>query len=204
MVFAKIVKKERSDLCHVHRSDKMKKENSSHLLERLEVQAESEIKLAIGVFQNLSADVMLQPSSKVGWSIAQCLEHLNSYGRFYLPHIKSALEKHKHSKPKVFFTSGWLGNYFTNMMSPNSGKHYKAFKNHIPTTTLDPASVVAEFIAQQELLLTYLEEAKKINIGEVKIPVSIAPWVKLKLGDVFQFLMAHNERHIAQAKRNLP
>jgi hypothetical protein len=91
------------------------------------------------------------------------------------------------------------------MMEPGTGKRkMKAFKNHIPSPHLDAYAVAATFIQQQETLLQYLKQAGKADLNRIRIPVSIAKFIKLNLGDVFQFLIAHNERHIRQAKRNLP
>jgi hypothetical protein len=63
--------------------------------------------------------------------------------------------------------------------------------------------VIAEFIEQQELLLTLVRSAAVKDIGKIRIPISIAQWIRLKLGDVFGFVAAHNERHIQQAMRNM-
>jgi hypothetical protein len=62
---------------------------------------------------------------------------------------------------------------------------------------------VSEFLDQQEKLLQYLKQARNYNINKIKIPISIAKFIKLNLGDVFQFIVAHDERHIQQANRNL-
>jgi hypothetical protein len=48
-----------------------------------------------------------------------------------------------------------------------------------------------------------LEQSKKINLNKARVPISIAKFIKLKLGDVFGFLIAHNQRHILQAERAL-
>jgi hypothetical protein len=180
----------------------MKTVDSLILLHDLETRVEASLHIAIQTFQNLPSDVLLKPSVTGGWSIAQCLEHLNSYGTFYLPKIQTALEKNKCVYSKKF-KSGWFGAYFIKIMLPNSGKKYKAFKNHVPAYNLDSATVVSTFIHQQELILSYLRIAQRHDLNRIKIPISISPFIKLKLGDVFQFVIAHNERHIEQAKRNL-
>ena len=135
--------------------------------------------------------------------MAQCLDHLNSYGNFYLPHIQRQLLKSPDANMSEF-SSSWFGAYFTKMMDPQTGKKkYKAMKGHIPATDLDAAKVVGEFLRQQELLMGYLRQANKKDLNKIKIPISISKLIKLRLGDVFQFLIAHNERHMQQAKRNL-
>ncbi|QMU29326.1 DinB family protein [Adhaeribacter radiodurans] len=178
--------------------------NKEQLLQFLENRVEGHIQEAIKTFQNEQTEVLLQPAPDGGWSIAQCLEHLNGYGKFYLPQIKNGLEEASNPIHSEIFKGSWVGSYLTRMMEPTTGKKkYKAFKNHIPAPDLDAHAVVAEFIHQQEELLNYLKQARRVDLDTIKLPLSITKLVKLKLGDVFQFLIAHNERHMQQAKRNV-
>jgi uncharacterized damage-inducible protein DinB len=182
----------------------MKPVDKNQLVDILENKVESHLQQAIQVFQNLNPDHLLQPAANGGWSIAQCLEHLNSYGHFYLPRIQTGLARAKGKPAASTFQSTWLGNYFTRSMDPETGrKKYKAFKGHIPLPDLDAAAVVAAFIQQQEALLACLAQSRQADLNTIKIPISISRWIKLRLGDVLQFLIAHNERHLLQAKRNL-
>lgn len=180
----------------------MKPIDKKLLLENLETRVESHLADAVKIFQNLSETALLKPSPAGGWSIAQCLDHLNRYGQYYLPQIKKGLEKKMPGND--IFISTWLGNYFTKMMEPATGtKKVKAFKAYVPPPELNAHAVVAAFIAQQETLLEYLKASHTADLNNIKIPVSIARFIKLKLGDVFRFVIAHNERHIQQAKRNI-
>lgn len=180
----------------------MATQSTAQLVDMLEDLVESHVSDAVKIFQNLSAEELLKPAIDGGWSIAQCLWHLNSYGDYYLPKIKSGLAKNYPVNPD--FKSTWLGSYFTRIMKPGAQmKKYKAFKNHIPPVELEADKVVAEFILQQEQLLSYLKLARNTDMNRIRIPISILSWMKLKLGDVFQFIIAHDERHLQQAKRNL-
>lgn len=178
--------------------------NKNQFLDRLESRVERHLQEAIKSFQNEPNEILLRAAPDGGWSIAQCLEHLNGYGHFYLPEIEKGLSKSVEDHVSDTFTSTWLGTYFTCMMEPSTNtKKYKAFKNHVPPSQLDAPAVVAEFIQQQETLLKYIKQARNVDLDRMKVPISISKWVKLKLGDTFQFLIAHNERHILQAKRHL-
>jgi hypothetical protein len=88
------------------------------------------------------------------------------------------------------------------MMQPGKGK-MKTFKGYSPPPALDAHAVVAEFVQQQETLIGYLRQAHESDLNKIRIPVSIAKFIRLKLGDVFQVLIMHNERHLLQARRNL-
>jgi hypothetical protein len=183
--------------------------NTSTLIDQLQQQTETFLQKATGDWQMISPATMLQPPAEKKWSLAQCLDHLNSYGRYYLPAIEEAIQKAKEKKwaAEVQFVPGWLGNYFTDLMAPDSdGKKMKkmsAPKNHVPVADLDSDRVLGEFIDQQEKMLQLLEEARKISLGKARVSISIAKWIKLKLGDTFRFLIMHTHRHVLQADKAL-
>jgi hypothetical protein len=171
------------------------------LLDSLHAEVDRHLQEATKVFQNLNSAVLLKQPTAGSWSAAQCLEHLNKYGQYYLPAIASALGQHEGLKSDDPFRSTWLGSYFTKMMSPETGKKkIKTFKEYIPQTDLDPHAVVAEFIRQQESLLAYVELARERNLTR-RVPISLTRLITMKLGDVLQFVIAHDSRHLAQARR---
>lgn len=202
MVFTKIRERFRPQLCFTKRR-KMKAVPKTELLERLEARVEGHLQRVTGKLQNLERPVLLQPAPDGGWSMAQCLEHLNSYGRYYLPAIEHGLDRAAYDAPGGKVKGTWLGAYFTRMMEPGGTRKYKAPKDHVPPPQLDCDKVISEFIAQQEQLLLLIRKAGRVDPDKVRIPISISRWIKLRLGDVFQFLVAHDERHLQQALRLL-
>ncbi|CAA9520518.1 MAG: hypothetical protein AVDCRST_MAG96-2901 [uncultured Segetibacter sp.] len=180
---------------------------SAKLIDDLQQKTELFLQQAVSEWQTMPQPKLLQQPGENQWSVAQCLEHLNSYARYYLPEIEKAVETatQKSWSAGEQFTAGLIGNYFTNLMMPESkGKRMKkmsAPKNHTPAASLDSCKVVSEFIDHQEKMLDLLEKARKIDLNKAKVPVSIAKFIKLKLGDVFMFLNAHTLRHIIQAER---
>ncbi len=63
------------------------------------------------------------------WSVVQCLEHLNAFGRYYLPAIEKAIAV-KSGEKSAWFNSGFLGDYFTKSMKP---KNVYEIKNKMKT-----------------------------------------------------------------------
>lgn len=183
--------------------------NTTQLLENLHQQTEKFLQKAIGEWQMLPPEILAAKTSPEQWSTAQCLEHLNIYGRYYLPAIEKAVEeaKRKGVRSTEKFKSGWLGDYFAKLMRPKSGgqlkSKMKAPKNAVPSAQPDPRAMLAEFIDQQETLLKLLAAAADVNLNSVRIPISIAPWLRLKLGDTFLFFTAHIERHLLQAELSI-
>jgi hypothetical protein len=182
---------------------------SSTLINQLQQQTEGFLQKAVSEWQNTPSAKLLQQPSANRWSAVQCLEHLNSYGRYYLPAIENAIRnaRQKNYQADEQFTPGWVGNYFTNLMRPGiDGKKMtkmSAPKTHVPPVDLNSDCVVAEFIDQQERMITLLEAARKFSLQRAKVPVSIAKFVKLSLGDTFRFLIMHSYRHILQAEKAL-
>jgi hypothetical protein len=180
--------------------------NRDTLIENLLDQTEIVLKKAIEWQLIPHSTFALRPTSE-SWSANECLQHLNSYGRFYLPAIESVLSRSEKRESSTQFSPGWLGNYFTKLMMPskdgNVSKKMNSPKDHAPKTIIESRLVISEFIDQQEKLLALLNTAKKFDLNAVKVGISIAPIIKLKLGDVFRFMIAHQVRHILQAERAL-
>jgi hypothetical protein len=139
------------------------------------------------------------------WSILECIEHLNLYGDFYLPAIEKSIVGHKNKGTVTMFKSGLLGNYFANLMKAKDGKIFKmktpADKNPLGSelnlTTID------RFLKQQGLLKSLLNQARQCDLTHAKVPISLAKFMKLRLGDTFRFFVYHIERHVLQAEATL-
>lgn len=180
---------------------------SKEFLLSLQVQTENQLTLAINSWQNLSSSLLDVSPAPGKWSAAQCIEHLNIYCRYYLPAIEKAILKALSQKQKTSdqFKSGWLGDYFVRLMQKDPSKNpkdkMKAPKNALPPSTLNTAAVVAEFIDHLEKMQQLIEKANWIDINKTRVGISIARFIKLKLGDVLAFNVAHTQRHLMQAER---
>lgn len=154
-------------------------------------------------FQALPVLALHYKPSPAQWSIVECLEHLNLYGDFYLPAIEKAISKGQPITSDTLFKSGWLGNYFANMMLGKNGKILKMTtpKNKNPLFMHVPDYVIERFLRQQNHYLKLLNDAEGVHTGRVTVPLSIASWLTFKLGDTLRFCIYHNQRHIAQAER---
>ena len=79
----------------------------------------------------------------------------------------------------------------------------KSPKDHEPAAFPDLEAMIREFILGEEKLLMLLEKAREINLERVRIPVSLNRFIRLKLGDTFHFLIAHQQRHFLQIQQIL-
>jgi len=180
----------------------MKKFKSEELINQLQ----ADVKQIIAAAEHLqTADpVKLNYCSEEGsWSVAQVLEHLNAYNRYYLPAIEKSMI-HISKDTSAWFIPGFWGNYFTKMMMPKNvyeiKNKMKTSKGYIPNKGVNVEAVFKEFFQHQNKLLQLLDVARRRNLNTIKVSISISKLVRLKLGDVFRFLIAHEQRHMIQAR----
>jgi len=183
----------------------MKQINSNTLLELLQSDVR-ELLLQCTALQSANQALLIQQPQPGKWSVAQVLEHLNIYARYYITAIEERLHLNQ-SGPHQYFTAGWLGDYFTNLMKPSADKRIKskmkAPANAVPAAQPDAVAMLHEFINHQHHLLNLLQIARTANLEYNRIPISLTKLIKLKLGDTFRFFIAHEQRHFLQIENTL-
>ena len=96
----------------------MKTIKSSLLLDNLMEQTRAII-LQAEQLKHSPVEALEKTPARDAWSVAQVLEHLNIYCRYYLDAIENKLH-HNQTSTAVYFLPGWLGNYFTKLMQPGN------------------------------------------------------------------------------------
>ena len=142
-----------------------------------------------------------------GWSTTQHLYHLNFYASFYTEAIEACLDQAK-GPAKTDFRSGWLGNYFTNIIGPAEENQAVKVKMKSPENAVPPGSEQLDlsreleaYLGFQHRLLYLLQRAQHVDIGAYRVPTSLSKFIRLKLGDTFRFVIAHQERHLQHMQR---
>lgn len=181
--------------------------NSQALLAELSTTVRAEI-ARIEQLKARDVSVLLASPPSGGWSAVQHLFHLNFYASFYTEAIEACLDQAK-SSPKENFRSGWLGNYFTEIIGPAQGDEpvkvkMKSPANAVPpaTDSLDANTELEAFLGFQNRLLYLLQRAQQVNLGGHRVPTSLSNFIRLKLGDIFRFVIAHQERHFQHMERS--
>lgn len=178
----------------------MKQVSSEVLLDQLQTDVR-EIILQASRLKQTELFLLNQSPAVDKWSVAQVLEHLNIYCRYYSKAIEKKLHLHQ-TKPAAVFQPGWLGNYFTKLMKPSADnrvvKKMKAPSFARPSLNPDAKQMLEEFLTHQHHLLNLLQISRSANLNSVKIPISLSRFVTLRLGDTYRFFIAHEERHFIQ------
>lgn len=160
-------------------------------------------------FLNLTPEQLFWKPNDKSWSIAQCLAHLNAYYSFYIPVFRERIKNTRFRTPGEYFVSSPLGT--ASVLAVKLGKvknvkrRLKAAKDYNPlvNASLKTENAVQDFLAYQDEMLKIIAESRFINIRKAKCTLAITSFIKLRLGDAFQVVVYHNERHIEQAKNVL-
>jgi hypothetical protein len=152
-------------------------------------------------FKELSLQQLNFKATQSNWSILECIEHLNLYGKFYLPEIESALSVATTTELNNIYKSSFLGDFFVNSIRADNKKKMKATKQMTPQSSELSYSTINIFLKQLEKFNLFLEQSRNRNLVKVKTSISLTKYLKLQLGDTLRFLVYHNDRHIIQAER---
>jgi len=139
------------------------------------------------------------------WSAAQCLEHLSLVGGYYLPALKTGLRlaKARGSVAGARVRSGWLGRYFTASAQRQDGLGDRLLRRplaYAPTGVRLTGTVVEAFSRQLDELLRLLLLARQVDAGAVRVASPLHPWLRLRLPDMLETLVAHAQRYVGQAE----
>jgi hypothetical protein len=151
--------------------------------------------------KQLNTDLLTWRAHEDSWNILECLEHLNRYGDYYLPAMEQKIHSSS-SQHDPIFKSGLLGGYFAKSMLPKKKLNkMKTFSDKNPLHAPLDVTVIDKSIAQQVQLLGLLNKSKHVSLNKIKIETSISRFIRLKLGDTFQFYINHIRRHMQQIEK---
>lgn len=154
-------------------------------------------------FKKQSDEVLKYKSNPEKWNLLECIEHLNRYADFYHTAIENSMIN-SNAPTSSQFKSTFFGNYFTKSMDPSNGiKPMKTFKSKNPIDSQINRGVIDTFSSHLYQMLNLLEQAKSKNLNAIKVKTTL-PIIRFNLGDTFNFVIAHNERHLQQASKLIP
>ena len=141
-----------------------------------------------------------------GWSIVECLQHLNLAERYYirnLQHKVATLGLVQTQPADQLLESDWVGKAMLYIVDPQVKMKVPApgIIRPRPAIDLDPAAVLEQFNELQTLLHSLLDKAVYLDWNQEKVASLFGQWLKIRLGDTFRMLVAHTERHLNQALR---
>ena len=148
------------------------------------------------------------PSSG-GWSIGQCIEHLNVTARAYLPSldegIASAIRAGVYGNGP--FTYNVLGRLMVRSMEPPPLWRFKAPAIFAPPATPQAqrtrGEIMAGFRGFQVQYIDRLRQANGVDLAKARVASPANRFLHISLGAGFALQIAHERRHLWQARQLL-
>ena len=139
-----------------------------------------------------------------GWSVGQCLEHLNHMNRIYFGAIRRALAGAPRAGAPVTtpIRSTWFGRWFIAQMGPGARKA-RAPRTAVPISRAGRDEVAGEFFRGLDEIEALLRGAAAIDLNRQSFASPFFRLSRVRTGTGFRVLLTHMHRHLAQAERAL-
>ncbi|MGE3956756.1 MAG: DinB family protein [Vicinamibacterales bacterium] len=136
------------------------------------------------------------------WSIGQCVEHLNITTERYLPVIRKEMAAARTSGLKRTgpFEPGLLERTFLRVLEPPVKMKAKAPAAFVAPADLSVDDTLGRWERLNADLAMCIREADGIDLRRVKVRSQFGP-LSFTLGATFLILLAHDRRHIWQARQ---
>jgi hypothetical protein len=171
----------------------------TELLDRTEL-----LKANTQTFLRLTDEQLQQRPAPDAWSISEIYGHLNLSMDQSIRRILSRIAlAPDHNADE--YNSGWLGDLACSIIMPRpDGSVFKlrARKAHrVDAATIDAREELRVFLRHCDALDDILRHVATKDLRRITIPFFLPRLLRLRLGDVLRFLVAHGERHLLQAQR---
>lgn len=163
-----------------------------------------------GVAAGLSDAQLNWRTGKDRWSIAECLQHLNVGVTKTLPAFDTAIAAGRAQQKFASgpFRYGWFSRMVVASMEPPPKWRMKSPRLIRVSTggTYRGADVLPQFVAVRDQLAERVRRADGLDLAHVKTISPVNRLLRLPLGAYFNFILAHDRRHLWQARnvRNTP
>ena len=139
------------------------------------------------------------------WSVSQCLDHLNATARHYLPVMDDGIAE---AVRRGLYGAGpysynWIGRLMVYLVQPTTRLHAKTPAAFRPEPGRSRHDVMAAFRAYQVQYIDRLHQANGLDLARARVASPVARWLRMPLGSGFAVMLAHERRHLAQARRVL-
>lgn len=148
------------------------------------------------VVAGLPPERLAQRPPAGGWSIAECLEHLVRGNGAYLDVIPAVTSAARGRAARPYAPS-FFGRLLLGAIAESNPRRLPAPRKVQPLTVRD--DVAAAFLATLERTAALAREADGADLC-ARLWSPIAP-IPLRLGDAFDIVVTHAERHLGQAER---
>lgn len=167
-------------------------------------QVEQEVRLDLS---RLSGEQFNWWPAEGKWSVAECIDHLALVTGLMLQKAKPVLEKARQAgrSGQGPYRYSMMGGWFVKMMEQPGKRPMYSPKNFAPGSNLQQAEVLGRYRSVMKDFAEMMESSYDLPLDQLKAGSAAegAGWLKFNLAAWFAATLAHNRRHVAQAKRVL-
>ncbi len=137
-----------------------------------------------------------------GWSIAECLSHLNVSIDRYLPVLDGAIERGREGgmTGRGPFRHGFIVNQIIRSMEPPPSWRASAPTLLRPRPNPPAEQMLPRFVQGQDALIQRVRAANGLHLARIRITSPASRFFRMSLGQCFGLLAAHQRRHLWQAR----
>ena len=148
------------------------------------------------------AQLIWRPMARA-WSVGECLEHLVVTAEEFYQQMRPALERHPRGEGAPV-SETWrptlAGRLILRALDPVARRRVRTPQLFAPSPVPRPA-LLESFLASQNELVGMMREADGLDLTRIRLHSPAGVCIRLHLGDAFEMLICHAERHLAQAER---
>jgi len=142
------------------------------------------------------------------WSIEECLAHLTIVGQWEIRAIEEAIDDGRTrgmtgTEPFRYGAIDQLVVDLTAATGPDGKprQRFPAPRRFVPAHGQPLTAVLPTFQHLQRQFQIQMERAEGLDLARVKVKTPLSRFLRMSLGMMFAQAVAHEERHLAQARR---
>jgi hypothetical protein len=138
------------------------------------------------------------------WSVAECFDHLATANRVYLVAMREAAVRARQEgrMRRGPATPGFFGGMFVRSLEPPPSRlsKLKAPRKIRPRTAPPLSDALGAFVATQHDARAFLREHADLDLAGVRFANPFIPGVRFSLATGLHVIVAHEKRHLWQAR----
>lgn len=157
-----------------------------------------------GDIANLDEETLIKKENEKKWSALEVIEHLNKVYDIYLDNftreINEARElKEMETSPMRRTVLGRLSIYVNRPKGKKRRFKMKTFDFFTPAIAPSQLNdIIDAFLQNKETFNELIKLARTKDLRRAKVPTALGEKVKFYIPECFEFLLAHEERHMVQ------
>jgi len=160
---------------------------------------------AQALVRSLSEEEGMRPSSNGGWSVAECLDHLANANRVYIdsmrePATRARAQARLRRKAAL---PGLVGRLFVSSLEPppKLWSKLKAPKKIRPRSSPPLNESFLAFLESHDRAVEFIRANADLDLASIRFANPFIQRVRFSLATGLHVIVAHERRHLLQARR---